>query len=726
MCFFTKVVRYVLFFLLALNGTILAQSLPVVNVDVCVYGGTSAGIIAAYTAQKLGKSVILVEPTTHLGGLTTGGLGSTDVGKTESIQGLARDFYNRVGAIYGKKVAQFSFEPKVAKKAFSYYLQDLHVQTNYRLQSVIKSGNTIKSITVQNVLVSSKTQQINASVFMDCSYEGDLMAKSGVSYTYGREANTTYKEKYNGVQITGGHQLPDHIDPYKTPGEASSGLIWGVSNKPLAANGTADNKIQAYNFRVCLTNNSANFIPFSQPSDYDASKYELLVRLMSVQPEKSSLHDYFIWNVLPNKKVDLNNFGGFSTDMIGMNYNYVEGSIEERKAVIAAHESYTKGLLYFFANDSRVPVNLRKQMQQWGYAKDEYTDNGNWTPQLYVRESRRMVSDYVMTEANCMGTVSVNDEIAQGSYTMDSHNCQRIVYVKGGKTMVKNEGNVEIAVKNPYGISYRSIIPRQKECQNLLVPVCLSASHIAYGSIRMEPVFMMLGQAAGVAAVIAASKKQPVQSIDIQTLQEEITTNPLVERTFDNPAPLPVRWLYFNAQLNSEGVLLKWATTYEKNTQKFFIQYSFDSLNFETIDVINGSGNSIMKEEYSYLDKKTAWYNKKVIYYRLKQVDMDGKFTYSNMVSINPAIDNEAISIKAYPNPFNDNISIELSRAPTSLDDNNVTLFTQDGRQVYYKKINEITLPAISINDLSTLRPGYYLMNVIINQRKYTLRMVKI
>ncbi|MDQ1088351.1 FAD-dependent oxidoreductase [Siphonobacter sp. SORGH_AS_1065] len=726
MCFFTKVVRHVLFFLLALNGTILAQSLPVVNVDVCVYGGTSAGIIAAYTAQKLGKSVILVEPTTHLGGLTTGGLGYTDVGKTESIQGLARDFYNRVGAIYGQKVAQFSFEPKVAKKVFSYYLQDLHVQTNYRLQSVAKSGNVIKSITVQNVLVSGKTQQINASIFMDCSYEGDLMAKSGVSYTYGREAITTYKEKYNGVQITLTHQFPDHVDPYKIPGNASSGLVWGVSDKPLATIGTADNKIQAYNFRLCLTNNSSNSIPFTRPSDYDASKYELLLRLMAAQPEKTSLNDYFIWNPLPNKKVDLNNAGGFSTDMIGMNYNYVEGSPEERKDIIAAHESYTKGLLYFFGNDSRVPATLRKQMQQWGYAKDEFTDNGNWTPQLYIRESRRMVSDYVMTEANCMGTVNIDDEVAQGSYAMDSHNCQRIVYVKGGKAMVKNAGDIQIALNKPYGISYRSIVPRQKECQNLLVPVCLSASHIAYGSIRMEPVFMMLGQAAGVAAVMAVIKKEAVQTINIQTLQEELTMNPLVERTLENLTPLPLRWIYFNAQLDPEGILLKWATSYERNTQKFFIQYSFDSLDFETVDIVNASGNSIMKQEYSYLDKKTAWYNKKVIYYRLKQVDMDGKFTYSNIISINPAIDNEVISIKAYPNPFNDNISIELSHAPTSLDDNNVTLYTQDGRQVYHKKINEITLPAISINDLSTLRPGYYLMNVIINQRRYTLKMIKI
>jgi hypothetical protein len=485
--------------------------------------------VAAYTVQKLGKRAVLVEPGGRLGGLSSGGLGYTDIGNKYAITGIARDFYRRVGRHYGK-FEQWIFEPKVAESIFQDYVREGGFPVVYqtRVREVRKQGNRITEVVMENSRDPKAAPIIvRARMFIDCGYEGDLMARAGISYATGREDNRQYNETINGVQVMDGHQFPDAIDPYKTPGKPNSGLLWGISSDKLLPNGTGDQKIQAYNYRICLTSDPANRIEITKPEGYDAEQYALLLRLFDAYPDKRKLNNYFIWSNMPNHKTDINNRGPFSTDMIGMNYRYPEGSYEEREKIIQAHTAYTKGLLYFFGHDARVPPGLRNEMQQWGYPKDEYVDTGNWTPQLYIREARRLKGDYVMTQHNCEGREVVTDGVGMAAYTMDSHNAQRIV-VNG---QVKNEGNVEVGGFGPYPISYRSLTPRAAECGNLLVPVCLSATHIAFGSIRMEPVFMVLGQSSATAAVMAIDAGTPVQRIDVTALQARLKNDPLADGT---------------------------------------------------------------------------------------------------------------------------------------------------------------------------------------------------
>ena len=522
-----KIILYFIFS--CLNYFANAQKMQ--TVDICVYGGTSAGVMAAYTAQKSGKSVILIEPTKHLGGLSTGGLGFTDIGNKYAINGLSLDFYRRIGQHYGK-FEQWIFEPHVAENLFNEYIKRAKVKVvfQHRLVSVKKEGNVIQQIIIENSeLPNSETNlTINAKMFIDCTYEGDLMAKAGVSYIVGREDNATYNETYNGVQLMGKHQFLDGIDPYKIKGKPDSGLIWGISPEKILPIGTGNKQVQAYNFRICLSSDPMNQLSISRPANYDSTKYELLLRILEKEPKKP-FGLILKPDLMPNQKTDINNNGGFSTDMIGMNYDFPEADFNKRKQIQKEHELYTKGLLYFIGNDPRMPEYLRKEMKRWGYPKDEYTDNGNWSPQMYVREARRMIGEYVMSQANCQGKESVKDGVGMAAYTMDSHNCQRIVIEKDGVKMVKNEGDVQIGGFPPYPISYRSLIPKQKECSNLLVPVCLSASHIAYGSIRMEPVFMVLAQSSALAASMAIDGKISVQNIDVSKLQNTLKTNPLAD-----------------------------------------------------------------------------------------------------------------------------------------------------------------------------------------------------
>jgi hypothetical protein len=504
-----------------------SQSPKPVQVDVCIYGATSAGVIAAYTAKKLHQSVLLIDPGKHIGGLTSGGLGFTDIGNKYAVSGLGLDFYRKVGKKYGK-FESWIFEPHVAKEVFMQYLKSAKVDValGHTLESVRSEFGYIKELELNyfNEEGQLTTKRVEAKMFIDCSYEGDLMAKSQVSFTVGRESNSWYNETINGVQLRDKHQFPDGIDPYKVPGKPASGLLWGVTEGMLLPNGSADTKVQAYNFRICLTDDAANRIDITRPEGYDSTMYELLLRLLEKKPA-SNLGAILKIDHMPNHKTDINNNGPFSTDMIGMNYAYPEGKYEKRKIIKQEHETYVKGLLYFIGHDARMPENLRKEMLNWGYPKDEYIDNNNFTPQLYVREARRMISAYVMTQANCLGKEVVTDGIGMAAYTMDSHNTQRLVVNK----MVKNEGDVQEGGFGPYPISYRSIIPRSKEIKNLLVPVCLSASHIAYGSIRMEPVFMVLAQAAATAASMAIQNKADVQEVNVQQLQQALKTNPLAD-----------------------------------------------------------------------------------------------------------------------------------------------------------------------------------------------------
>lgn len=501
--------------------------------DLCVYGGTASGVVAACSAARLGLDVVVVESTCRIGGMTTGGLGLTDIGNKQVVKGLALQFYRQLGARYGT-LESWVFEPGAAKEVLEKYLDNPHIRvvTGYHLCDARKEGTRIRSFRAAGGPDSSDTLTFKAKWFIDCSYEGDLMAGASVSWRAGREGNQEYGETWDGVQLMTGHQFPDGIDPYVEPGNPDSGLLWGISSQRLLPDGSADALIQSYNYRLCLTDSLENRLPIVRPENYDPSRYELLLRLFDAQKDLRRLDDYFIWSRMPGRKTDVNNRGGFSTDMIGMNYGYVEGSWEERQAIIKAHKEYTLGLLYFMANDPRVPEELRTEISVWGLPADEYAECGNWSPQLYVRECRRLVGEYVATQADCENRVIAPDGIAYAAYTMDSHNCQRIVVSRDGKDMVKNEGNVEIHGGLPYPISYRSITPKREECTNLLVPVCCSASHIAYGSIRMEPVFMCLGQAAGMA--VAQARKDGlsrIQDVDVERINDMLGKDPCLDGT---------------------------------------------------------------------------------------------------------------------------------------------------------------------------------------------------
>ena len=503
-----------------------ALAQPVLKTDICVYGATSGGVIAAYSAARTGKTVLLIEPGKVPGGLSSGGLGMTDIGNKSAITGIARDFYKRIGRFYGQP-EQWIFEPHVAAAIFRNYISEasVPVRYGYRLLGVEKKKNRISALTVDS---DGTKITVIAKEYLDCSYEGDLMAAAGVGYSIGREANSVYHETYNGFQLRDKHQFPDNIDPYRVQGDSLSGLLAGISTAEPEDAGDGDRHVQAYNFRLCLTDDSLNRIPFTRPDGYDSTQYELLARLISAEPLRP--YDKILNpNFMPGHKTDINNNGPISTDFIGASDAYPEAGFAEREKIREEHKKYTLGLLWFIGHDPRMPLAVRKEMNRWGLPKDEFLQTGHWTPQLYIREARRMKGTYVMTQANCTGREVVTDGVGQAAYTMDSHNCQRLLIRKNGKAMVKNEGDVQIGGFPPYPVSYRALIPKKAECENLLVPVCLSASHIAYGSIRMEPVFMVLGQSAAMAAVMAIDKNQAVQDIDISALQEWLRKNPLLE-----------------------------------------------------------------------------------------------------------------------------------------------------------------------------------------------------
>ena len=529
------------YFLLStlLPSFLIAQ--PKFEADVIVYGGTSAAITAAVQVKKMGKSVIIVSPDTHLGGLSSGGLGFTDTGNKEVIGGLSREFYHRLyehyqqdnswvwqkkaeygnkgqgtPAIDGNNRTMWIFEPHAAEKVFEDFVKEysLTVHRNEWLdrsaKGVSKKGGKIRSFrTLSGKLYRGK-------MFIDATYEGDLMAAAGVSYHVGREANSVYNEKWNGVQkgaFQHGHHFSTEISPYRIPNDPGSGLLPEVSAEPAGVDGSGDKRIQAYCFRMCLSNHPDNRIPFAKPAGYDSARYTLYARVFA-----SGWRNTFVkFDPIPNRKTDTNNHGPFSTDYIGKNYDYPEASYERRKAIIKDHELYQKGLMYFLQNDPRVPADVRDKMQQWGLSKDEFTDNGNWPHQLYIREARRMIGEFVMTEADALGKTKVPNPVGMGSYALDSHNAQRYVKADG---YVQNEGDIGVHPDRPYSIAYGSILPKVKECQNLLVPICVSSSHIAYGSIRMEPVFMILGQSAATAAVLSIENKISPQKLPYEKLRE--------------------------------------------------------------------------------------------------------------------------------------------------------------------------------------------------------------
>jgi len=498
------------------------------RVDLCVYGGTAAGVIAATTAARRGLSAVILHPGHTLGGMTTSGLGLTDYGKKHVIGGAARQFYRDLGKLAGQSEEQWFFLPGAAQKVIDGYVREAGVPVRFFqfLDAVELDGPRIAGIRMLGGL------RVEAKMFIDTTYEGDLMAKAGVGHTVGREANSVYGEKINGVQVRDKHQFTASVDPYVVPGDPSSGTLPWVNQQDAAPDGSGDQRVQAYNFRVCMTDDPALRMEWQKPEQYDPVDYELARRWFCLEQdafnEQLRTHEerpgpiICKFDILSERtpggfvKTDTNNHGPLSSDFIGANHAWPEADYGRRERIFQAHVNYQKGLYWFMANDPGIPDRYREIYAQFGLPRDEFPDTGHWPHQLYVREARRMLGDYVLTEADTQHRCHADDPVGMGSYTMDSHNCQR--FVRDGRVL--NEGDVQLPNAGPYAVSYRSIVPKRGECPNLLVPVCLSASHIAYGSVRMEPAFMVLAESAALAASLAIGAGTAVQDVPYDRLRE--------------------------------------------------------------------------------------------------------------------------------------------------------------------------------------------------------------
>ncbi|MCB1225295.1 MAG: FAD-dependent oxidoreductase [Verrucomicrobiales bacterium] len=522
--------------------------------DVVIYGGTAAAVTAAVQAKKMGKSVIIVSPDKHLGGLTSGGLGWTDSGNKTVIGGLAREFYHRLWqhyqkpeswphqnkAAYGNKgqgthaldddqQCAWVFEPSVAERHLDAWIAELEIPVVRearldRAHGVEKDAARITAITTLD------GTRYPGRIFLDATYEGDLMAAAGIDYHVGRESIATYGEEWNGVQtgvLHHKHHFETDISPYIVPGDPSSGVLPRISTEAPGEYGSSDDRVQAYCFRMCLTNVPENRVAIEKPEGYDPKQYELLVRVFD-SGWRAFFHKF---DLIPNGKTDTNNHGPFSFDNIGFNYDYPDASYERRAEIIREHETYQKGLLYFVATDPRIPAEIQAEMKTWGLPKDEFTDNGHWSHQLYIREARRMVGHFIMTENELRKKKPTPDSVGMGSYAIDSHNTERYIKPDG---FVQNEGDIGVSTRGPYPIAYGALVPRAEQCTNLLVPVACSASHIAYGSIRMEPVFMILGQSAATAASLALDAEIAVQDVPYDALKKRLLEDGQV-LTFQDP-----------------------------------------------------------------------------------------------------------------------------------------------------------------------------------------------
>lgn len=513
--------------------------------DIVVYGGTSAGVISAVQAKTMGTSVVIVAPEKHLGGLSAGGLGWTDSGNKSLIGGLAREFYHRIWQHYqspeawkwqraeeyasGKKTksavlnsrqTMWNFEPHVAEKVFESFVSEHAIKVDRDEWLDRQSGVKIEGGRIASIgTLSGKTYA--GKMFIDATYEGDLMAAAGVTFHVGRESNEQYGERLNGVQTGVLHHrhhfgfLKHKVSPYVVPGDPTSGVIPRIGTAASGEFGAADHRVQAYCYRTCLTDVAENRVPFPKPAGYDPKQYELLARIY----EAGWTETFDKFDPIPNHKTDTNNHGPMSTDNIGFNYDYPTASYKRRREILDEHTRYQQGWLYFIANDARIPRDVQKEMQRWGLARDEFKDNGHWPHQIYVREARRMVGKFVMTENELLKRRPTPESVGMGSYAMDSHNVQRYITAEG---YVQNEGDIGVSTKGPYAIAYGALVPKKGQVANLLVPVCLSSTHIAYGSIRMEPVFMILGQSAATAAALALDRGTSVQELPYAALRERL------------------------------------------------------------------------------------------------------------------------------------------------------------------------------------------------------------
>lgn len=486
-----------------------------IDADICVYGATSGGVAAAVTAARLGKSVALVSENSHVGGMSSGGLGVTDRGNEATITGVSGEFYSRVGKAYGSATPVYFFEPKVAESVFWQMLREagVRVYTNLYLASATVTNRKVTSIAMDEGTV------FRARQFIDTTYEGDLMAAASVSFAVGREGQSVYGESLAGIQPPTGSYT---YDPYVVPGQPSSGMLPLVQREGAGPPGTGDQRLQAYNFRLCLTRTSSNRIPIAPPANYREADYELVKRYVAARQAEDGavtlsqlIH---IQTIIPNGKTDINANGELSTDYVGYNYDYPNTNRLGRQIIRQAHEDYIRGFLHFLGTSVDVPLNVRTEMQSWGLAKDEFQDTGGWPHQMYVREARRMISDYVMTQQDCSGARQASDPVALGSYAMDSHGVQRVA--SGGAA--RWEGSLFGFVGIPYGISYRSLMPKRGEARNVYCTFALSASHVAFASCRMEPVFMMTSQAAATAAAFAIDDAADAQEVNYAKLAAQL------------------------------------------------------------------------------------------------------------------------------------------------------------------------------------------------------------
>jgi len=514
----------------------------VIDCDVAVYGGTPAGVSAAIQAGRMGKKTVLLSFNRHVGGMTSGGLTATDIGKKGSIGGLALEYYTRIGKIK-------DFRPSEAESLFLKMLDEAGVTVLFErcLESVEMRDGRLVSATMET------GETIKAAMFIDTTYEGDLLAAANVSYRVGREPAGAYGESLAGQWQKVSYKdvyefcrLP--ISPYVEPDNPKSGLLPEISSESPGNAGEGDFKVQAYNFRMYLSD-KADKLPFPKPHGYDPGRYALLGRFLNADPRIRWTLNYTTRPMTDGpvqmRNGDSNNAGSFSSDYIGGNYRwpdgtYIPGSFAKlpaprrgmpmpmsklyqvRERIFQDHVNYQQGLMYFLANDAQVPQKLQGRVNRFGLDPREFKYTGYWPHQLYIREGRRMVSEYVMTQANCESKRMVSDSVGLASYPMDSHFCKRVVVEEDGKKTVRNDGNFGYRCPKPYPVSYRSIVPKRAECTNLLVPVCLSASHVAYGSIRMEPVFMILGQSAGTAAALAIDDGTAVQDIIYDKLKARL------------------------------------------------------------------------------------------------------------------------------------------------------------------------------------------------------------
>ena len=486
--------------------------------DVVVYGATAGGSIAAISAARAGATVALLEPKRFIGGMTTGGLGRTDFGRKETIGGYSLEFYRRVGIHYREKVSWY-FEPHVAESVLTEMLAEAKVSVFFLHRLLERDGVRKQRTRIEEIRLDNGSS-FRAKVFIDATYEGDLMAQAGVSYSVGREGEQEYQESLAGVRPKDKHHQFDFPIPSF---DARGRLLAEIRKEPRSEIGAGDNKVQAYNFRLCLSSDPPNLFPFPKPERYDPGDYALLLRLIQAWPEyhrkrPARMNDLLDVGAIPNHKTDLNNKGPFSTDYIGKNWDYPQASYRRRAQIWQDHINYTAGLLYFLAHDPEVPEALRTEVNGWGLAKDEFPKTNHWPHQLYVREARRMIGEFVMSQRDIQTELVKDDAIGMGSYNSDSHNVQR--YVQPDRT-VQNEGNMEVPV-HPYQIPYRVMVPKRSQATNLLVPVCVSASHVAYSTLRMEPVYMIMGQAAGIAATLAIEAKGTVQNVKPEKLREKL------------------------------------------------------------------------------------------------------------------------------------------------------------------------------------------------------------